>query len=717
MIHYVGKPVVNSNLFFTTSTFKEFSKWISKQLIYQLDTETNVVNSIVERKLKLIQFGDSRGIDQWVIDPRVLQIEEANELVAILNNPLPIKIIQNASFEYQILKKYGIILSNVYDTMLAEKVIWCGYSVEPGFYGLKGLYKRYLFKELDKELQTSFDTESFNVEQIYYAAEDVKSLGGIRRLQIDSLRSANLLNVVALENEAVLGFSEIEYNGMLLDQDAWRANIALADPIIEEASRKLDIHLRSEEFKDRAIELGYLTDKDELAINWNSTLQKKLVFNYLVPGLEGITQPIIKKYIKNNPADLSINLLQYYLDKDYSTLNTILINSHKDWLLENNLLILADTSRINWQSTTQRLEVFKVIYPNLQSTSKQDLADCTHPIIEDYQEYINTTKLKTSFGEEFIKKFVDSDGRVRTRFNQILNTGRVSSSNANIQQIPANEKVGNRYRNCFITEEGWEFIDSDYKSMELITIAYFSKDAVWLDALSKDQDLHSVCAEQVFKDKWIDGAEEGCRYYQLKDDGTYLKDKCNCKKHKTLRTLVKTISFGLAFGMSKYKLSAVAKISLEEAQETIDDYFAAFPGIAGLLNAFGKYGLEHGYIMTAKPFNRRRYFEDFYRIEWDKKYSGVIERASKNMPIQGSASDICKIALILMYWNIKDNNLWDKAKIVAQVHDQISTNAKKEFAKEWLNIVHKCMCDAANFIIPGDILGADTNNTGNCWSK
>lgn len=555
MIYYVGHKIPNSDLFFTSTSFEEFDKWISQQLIYQIDTETQVTNSIVERKLKLIQFGDSRGKEQWVIQPAALTQSQAIRLIEILNDPLPIKIAHNISFEYQILKKYGVILSNLYDTYLAEKVIWCGYSVEPGFYALSGLYKRYLFKELDKELQTSFDVDNFSVEQIFYAAQDVTSLGGIRRMQIDSLKQANLLNVMALENEAVLGFSEIEYNGMKLDIPAWRANIDLADPVIDEAAKQLDEYLRSEEFKDEAIKRGYLTDKDALAINWNSTLQKKLVFSYLFPNLTGITQPIIKKYIKNtreiqvtNALETELTALESYLEKDYSKLEHFLLNYNRQWLIDNNLLILADTSTISWTSGKQALGVLNIIYPKLKSVSKEALSECDHSIIEAYHDFLNTTKLKTTYGEKFIEEHVDSDGRVRTHFNQILNTGRVSSSKPNIQNIPAKESVGNRYRNAFIADEGWKFVDSDYKSQEAVLVASFSGDKVWMNAIMNEWDLHSVCAEVVFQGKWLDAANEDCWYYHggIDKDGNVInpKSKCICKKHKTLRTLVKTINFG-----------------------------------------------------------------------------------------------------------------------------------------------------------------------------
>ena len=726
MINFVGKGSSSSpQIFYNVSTFEDFVDWEKNLLLWQLDCETQVCNSIVERSLKLIQFGDVDGTTQWVIDPRTLTKNQAQQLLGILNNTLKLKLIHNASFEYQCIKKYGICLENVYDTMLVEKILWCGYSTLPGFYSLKEVTARYLYKDRNKELQTSFDCEVFTPEQIQYAADDVIDMGHIMRLQKTQLKLANLEYVAALENEAVLGLAEIEYHGMRLDTDKWRENVSLAEPIIIEANRQLEEFVRSEEFKDKCIELGFLTDKESLTINWNSPSDKKKVLELLYPHLNGATKAVVLKHIKSQlknqplslPDKIELEELQAYVDKDYDRVSQRLYINHRDWLVEHNLIEEADKVLINWQSPPQRLKVFKIVEPHLKSTDKQELADCDHPIIEAYQEYINSTKLKTSFGEAFIEKHVDSDGRVRTRFNQILNTGRVSSSSPNLQNIPAKESVGNRYRNAFIADEGWQFVDSDYKSMELITIAYFSKDKVWLAALAKDQDLHSVCAEQVFKSKWKDSAEEGCAYYQVKDDGTFLKDKCKCKKHKTLRTLVKTISFGLAFGMSKFKLSAVAKIPLDEAQIVIDEYFKAFPGISGLLNAFGRFGVNHGFIMTAKPFNRRRYYDYWEKYRNNDYWMGKIERASKNLPIQGSASDIAKLAVILIDRYIKDNKLTNKVKLVAQVHDQITTNVVKEFADEWLLIMDKLMCDAANFVIPGDLLGADTCNTGIMWSK
>jgi len=169
--------------------------------------------------------------------------------------------------------------------------------------------------------------------------------------------------------------------------------------------------------------------------------------------------------------------------------------------------------------------------------------------------------------------------------------------------------------------------------------------------------------------------------------------------------------------MSKFKLSATAKVSLEEAQETIDRYFKAFPGISGILTAFGNYGVRNGFIMTSKPFLRRRYYDYWDGNQHDRKLMGKIERASKNMPFQGTSGDITKLALCLMDWYIKDNNLQNRVKIVCQVHDQLTTNVREDYIEEWLPIMDKCMTDAADFILPAGLLRAETLDTGLHWTK
>lgn len=178
----------------------------------------------------------------------------------------------------------------------------------------------------------------------------------------------------------------------------------------------------------------------------------------------------------------------------------------------------------------------------------------SHAIITDFENFKSSLKLLSSYGNKFFE-LVDMDGKVRTRFNQILTTGRVSSSKPNMQQIPVLEEVGNRYRNCFIpSEPGWVLVDSDYTAQELCVIADMSQDPVWLKALADGKDLHSVCAHMMYGKKWEDATEPGCAYFQKDARGSPQQQKCSCKKHKTMRYDTKALDFGLAYGMSQFKL-------------------------------------------------------------------------------------------------------------------------------------------------------------------
>lgn len=515
-------------------TFEEFVLWESSLFEYQLDVETNVVNELPKRKLITIQFGDIWGRDQWVLQVSQLKPSEARKVKEILENKRKVKLIHNASFEYTVFLLYGIIIENVYDTMLAEMVLHTGIDTPEGFYSLAGLTKRYLFKEVSKAEQTTFGDDILTKAKVEYAAEDVKNLGKIRIQQIDRIKHERLETVLSLENEVTLAFGDITFNGMKLDQEMWKENIAIAEPIIEEANNELERIVR-DSLMPYCIAEGLIYEEDKININWNSAQQRKIIFNLYAPDLEITTQLEIKRYLKNNYNEV----LEAYINKDYEYIEELVISEHRDVLIQNDLLIPANKLLINWNSTQQRLALFQQLVPELQNTNKESLSkyEHRHPIFRIYQNYINSTKLITSYGETFLD-LLDSDGKIRPSFKQILSTGRVSC-NKKMQTIPAKESVGNAYRNCFMADEGHVFVDSDYSSQELCYIAEMSNDPVWIDALNKGQDLHSICAELVFGDKWKEAAEEDCVYYQS-------KDKCKCKKHKSMRTAVKTINFGLA---------------------------------------------------------------------------------------------------------------------------------------------------------------------------
>jgi hypothetical protein len=171
---------------------------------------------------------------------------------------------------------------------------------------------------------------------------------------------------------------------------------------------------------------------------------------------------------------------------------------------------------VNWDSPKQVLDVFKTYVPKLDNVNGKELIKYKnkYKIIGQYIKYKEQMKIASSYGEAFLKH-VREDNKVHTSFNQILDTGRVSSSRPNMQQIPAD----NRFRNCFTAPEGWSFVSADYSSQELNVIAFGSKDPVWISALEQGKDLHSVCAELVYGNTWSEAAEEDCQRVMCERQG------------------------------------------------------------------------------------------------------------------------------------------------------------------------------------------------------
>jgi DNA polymerase I-like protein with 3'-5' exonuclease and polymerase domains len=461
---------------------------------------------------------------------------------------------------------------------------------------------------------------------------------------------------------------------------------------------------------------------------------------YLI-GVRKHQLPLIDRNKLNNVVDLENEAVTAFADIEYNGLDLDsekwkeieAVNMQKANTLEQNLdeMVRVD-ARVNhfvskyiqtdmftatedirdidikWTSPKQVLEVFQCIVPKLENVNGKQMYKYRfkYPLIDKYVKYKEAMKLCTSYGDAFFKNLA-GDKKIHTNFHQILDTGRVSSSKPNMQQIPAD----NIYRNCFTAPDGWSFVSSDYSSQELNVIAYGSKDPVWIEALKNNQDLHSTCAELVYGEQWLTSGEDDCAYFNN-------KSKCNCPSHKKLRTNVKTINFGLAYGMGPNKLSDTLNISVDAAKELIEKYFKEFPSIKGFLDKLGNYGKKYGYIKTFPPYNRKRWFSSWYPKIWNNKAAmmelGSIERASKNTPIQGASADMTKRALVLMRNHIAGSNA--PVKLVMTVHDQIDTICKNEYLNEWTVIMKKIMEDAALEIVTNGLLKAEVT-VSSCWEK
>jgi len=451
--------------------------------------------------------------------------------------------------------------------------------------------------------------------------------------------------------------------------------------------------------------------------------------------------PLIDKYKLNNVVELENRAVSAFADIEYNGLDldsekwreieavnmdkADKLESDLDEMVKNDSRIKHFVSRyiqtdmftpveeirdvdIKWTSPKQVLAVFKCIVPKLDNVNGKQMYKYRfkYPLIDKYVKYKEAMKLCTSYGDAFFKN-LSSDKRIHTNFHQILDTGRVSSSKPNMQQIPAD----NIYRNCFTAPDGWSFVSADYSSQELNVIAFGSKDPVWMEALKNGEDLHSTCAELVYGEQWLTSGEDSCAYFRN-------KQKCNCPSHKKLRTNVKTINFGLAYGMGPNKLADTLNITIDNAKILIDKYFEAFPAIKGFLDKLGNYGKKFGYIKTFPPYNRKRWFSTWYPKIWNNKSSmielGSIERASKNTPIQGASADMTKLALVLMRDYIKMTDI--PVKLVMTVHDQIDTVCNNEYLSMWTEKMQELMELAANQIVTNGLLKAEVT-VSNCWEK
>jgi DNA polymerase-1 len=392
-----------------------------------VDTETEGFDFTC-KKMIMFQIGDEHT--QFVIDTRHISIEPLRE---VLESHQITKIFHNAKFDYKFIKRWaGIEVNKIYDTYLSERVLHCG-KLNWG-YSLSKCCERYAGVRLDKEERNKFvglQGQPFTIKQITYGANDVVYLIQIWERQHALLDDTDLLQVANLENEAVIVFSEIEYEGLEVDKDKWvelaKENLELANSIELQLDREVIEHPKLKHYHVPIQQDMFLPAEEQrvTSIKWSSPLQMLALFQNLVPKLEDVNG-------KN-------------------------LNKHK----------------------------YK------------------HPIIKSYIRYKELSKLANAYGTNFFN-YVNCDGKVHTNFSQILDTGRVSSSEPNMQQIPSD----NKYRNCFICPDGWVFVSSDYASQELNVIAYGSKDPVWLKALERGDDLHGVCADLVFEQKWRDAGPD-----------------------------------------------------------------------------------------------------------------------------------------------------------------------------------------------------------------
>ncbi len=299
----------------------------------------------------------------------------------------------------------------------------------------------------------------------------------------------------------------------------------------------------------------------------------------------------------------------------------------------------------------------------------EDLAD-KYEIVGEVLEYRKVVKLNSTYCEGLIK-LADENGRVHTTFNQtVAVTGRLSSTEPNLQNIPIRTELGKALRKYFITKnDDYVLIDADYSQIELKVLASMSKDANMIYAFNSGADIHTITASQVFGILPSDVTSE-------------------------LRKRAKAVNFGIVYGIGSFSLSKDLHISNKEAKQYIDSYFATYPDVHNFIKALIDSAKTYGYAKTL--LGRIRYIPELASA--NKNMQAFGERAAMNSPIQGTAADIIKIAMINVNRALKNSGL--DAKLILQVHDELIVEAHKDSANEALNILKTEMEKAISLSVP-----------------
>ena len=316
------------------------------------------------------------------------------------------------------------------------------------------------------------------------------------------------------------------------------------------------------------------------------------------------------------------------------------------------------------------------------SASVLEKLEPDYPFVSKILEYRQLTKLKSTYADG-LAVYIGEDNRIHGKFNQTITaTGRISSTEPNLQNIPVRMPLGREIRKVFIPKEGCVFIDADYSQIELRILAHMSDDKNLIDAYNHSKDIHAATASLVFHVPLVEVTKEQ-------------------------RSNAKAVNFGIVYGISSFGLSNDLSISRKEAEQYIKDYFISYPGIKNYLDNSVKEAKEKGYSVTM--FGRRRPIPELTSGNFMQRQFG--ERVAMNSPIQGSAADIMKIAMINVAKELKEKDL--KSKIVLQVHDELLIEAYENEVEQVKDILKRNMEQAAHLNVPLDV----DVQVGNNWDE
>ena len=297
-----------------------------------------------------------------------------------------------------------------------------------------------------------------------------------------------------------------------------------------------------------------------------------------------------------------------------------------------------------------------------------------HPIVDKILNYRTLAKLKSTYADGLLAVMDMNTEKIYSTFNQTITaTGRISSTEPNLQNIPVRLELGRELRKVFIPEsDDYCFLDADYSQIELRVLAHIAGDESLIDAFQNNQDIHRMTASQVFHVPF--------------EEVTPLQ-----------RSNAKAVNFGIIYGKGSFTLGQDLGISRKEAEDYINAYFARYPKIKGFMDDTIKNGAKNGYVSTL--WNRRRAMPELQSSNFIQRAAG--ERAAMNMPIQGSAADIIKLAMIKVHKALKDGGF--KSRLILQVHDELLIETYKDEKEAVAKILKENMEQAAELLVPLDV--------------
>jgi len=295
-----------------------------------------------------------------------------------------------------------------------------------------------------------------------------------------------------------------------------------------------------------------------------------------------------------------------------------------------------------------------------------------YPVVSKILEYRQLAKLKSTYADG-LTQYISEDGRIHGTFNQTITaTGRISSTEPNLQNIPIRMEMGKAIRKVFVPKDGFVFLDADYSQIELRILAHMSGDEKLIEAYNSSADIHRATAAQVF----------GVPLDEVTDEQ---------------RRNAKAVNFGIIYGMSSFGLSQDLSISRKEAKEYIERYFASYPTIKTFIDGLVSDAKEKGYSLTM--YNRRREIPEIKSSNFMQRSFG--ERVAMNAPIQGTAADIIKLAMINVYNALRENNL--KSRLILQVHDELLVETAENEIETVKQIMLDGMKNAVSLKVPLEV--------------